>query len=395
MVTRSVIGIPFIVFVVITPQIQAPDPGLADRRVVASRVYELVQQYFVHWEGAPRADVDAAYRKYVEAVSVGGDRRAFDLATLRFMAALHNGHTQFFDDRADGRPLKFRLLEIENHWVVINSQDSALPRGSIVQTLNGRPVDDVVRELAQYVSASNERLARTHVFSYPVLFPERISVGLTTGKDIVIDRSLRPEVPDLVPDGQSDGRWLEEPKNAYLRVPSFGNPIFERTAVEFVQRFASASTLIVDVRGNGGGTTPGQLIEALMNRPWRSWQQIAPERPSREQAAAESAYRGRLFILVDRFCGSACEDFVMPFRENHRAVVIGERTQGSSGNPYRADLGDGMRVAIGAVRYRFPDGRRFEGIGIDPDVLVDLRIADLQSGRDTVLERARELATAK
>ena len=89
------------------------------------------------------------------------------------------------------------------------------------------------------------------------------------------------------------------------------------------------------------------------------------------------------------------EDFVMPFRENHRAVVIGERTQGSSGNPYRADLGDGMRVAIGAVRYRFPDGRRFEGIGIDPDVLVDLRIADLQSGRDTVLERARELATAK
>jgi carboxyl-terminal processing protease len=395
MMIKPPVVILFALLVLITAGAQTADPDPAVRQALATRIYGLVQQHFVHWEGASRADVDAAYRKYLAAILVGGDRRQFDLATLRFIAALHNAHTQFFDDRADGRPLKFRLLEIENRWVVINSQDSALPRGAIVQTLNGQPVDDVVRELAQYVWASNERLARTHVFSYPVLFPERISVGLTTGKVVVIDRSVEPDAPSPAPSGQSDGWWLEEAKDAYLRIPSFGNPIFERTAVELVHRFASASTLIVDVRGNGGGTTPRQLIEALMNRPWQTWQQIAPAQPSREQAPSRSAYAGRLLILVNRFCGSACEDFVMPFKETHRAVVIGETTQGSSGNPYREDLGDGMRVAIGAVRYRFPDGRSFEGIGIEPDVPVELSIADLQSGRDTILQRARELATAK
>jgi len=81
--------------------------------------------------------------------------------------------------------------------------------------------------------------------------------------------------------------------------------------------------------------TPQQLIASLMNRPWRTWQQITPARQSQSRQPAKDAYSGRVFILVDRFCGSACEDFVMPFKDAGRATIIGETTQGSSGNPYR------------------------------------------------------------
>jgi carboxyl-terminal processing protease len=107
------------------------------------------------------------------------------------------------------------------------------------------------------------------------------------------------------------------------------------------------------------------------------------------------AYQGSLFLLIDRFCGSACEDFVMPFKTTGRAVLIGETTQGSSGNPYRADLGNGMSVSIGAVRYRYPDGSAFEGVGIAPDVAIERRIADIAAGRDVVMARAQELAASK
>jgi len=85
----------------------------------------------------------------------------------------------------------------------------------------------------------------------------------------------------------------------------------------------------------------------------------------------------------------------MPFKETGRAVVTGETTQGSSGNPYRADLGNGMRVAIGAVRYRFPDGRPFEGVAITPDVPIEMSVADLRSNRDAALGRAEQLANGK
>lgn len=391
-------------------QAQSADPDLTGDLVVASRIYALVQQYFAHWDGVSRADVDVAYRRYVSDVLRAADRRAFDLATLRFVATLRNGHTQFFDAQADGRPLKFRLLEVENQWVVVASQDSGLRRGSVVQTIDDKPVAAVVNELAQYVAASNKRLARTHVFSYPILFGERISIGLKTGEVVVIDRSVKPDA--TAPSGVGvEGRWLREGQVAYIRVPTFGDQTSEVTAIDLVRRFTTAPNLIVDVRGNGGGSTPRELINILMNQSWHTWQESTPQqialleangvpplqasRPSREQAPSASAYAGRLFVLVDRFCGSACEDFVMPFKETGRAVVIGETTQGSSGNPYRTNLSNGMRIAVGAVRYRFPDGQPFEGLGIVPDVPIELKISDLQSGRDAALDRTLELASEK
>ena len=85
----------------------------------------------------------------------------------------------------------------------------------------------------------------------------------------------------------------------------------------------------------------------------------------------------------------------MPFKDTGRATIIGETTQGSSGNPYRTDLGDDMNISIGAVRYRFPNGSEFEGVGIAPDVAVERRISDLVAGRDAILEKAQELATAR
>jgi carboxyl-terminal processing protease len=148
-----------------------------------------------------------------------------------------------------------------------------------------------------------------------------------------------------------------------------------------------------------------------MNRPWRTWHETTPQhialfdaqgippiqavRGSRLQSPSSDAYGGRLFLLVDRFCGSACEDFVMPFKDTGRAVIIGEMTQGSSGNPYRADLGNGMSMAVGAVRYRFPDGTDFEGVGIAPDVTVERTLLGIINNRDAVLERAEELAGAR
>ena len=82
----------------------------------------------------------------------------------------------------------------------------------------------------------------------------------------------------------------------------------------------------------------------------------------------------------------------MPFKDNGRARLGGEPTQGSSGNPYRTDVGHGMRVAIGAVRYAFPDGAAFEGVGIVPDIRVDRRVSDIVAGRDAVMDRAVEIA---
>lgn len=83
-----------------------PSPlGSVDRLVVASKIYATIEQYFAHWESAPRAEVEAAYRDYVAAIVGSTSRKDFDLATLRFVARLRNGHTQFVDGQLDRRPI--------------------------------------------------------------------------------------------------------------------------------------------------------------------------------------------------------------------------------------------------------------------------------------------------
>jgi carboxyl-terminal processing protease len=110
--------------------------------------------------------------------------------------------------------------------------------------------------------------------------------------------------------------------------------------------------------------------------------------------AEAGAFGGRIIFLVDRYSGSACEDFVMPFKCTGRGVLVGETTQGSSGQPYRLELGDGMGLMVGAVRYLFPDGSPLEGVGMTPDVPVEPRIADVRDNVDRALQKARELAEA-
>jgi carboxyl-terminal processing protease len=147
-----------------------------------------------------------------------------------------------------------------------------------------------------------------------------------------------------------------------------------------------------------------------MDRDWRFWVTSTPShvalRKAQEAPSAllqmdsdrnrphAGAFAGRLILLVDRFTCSACEDFVMTFKDNGRAQIIGETTEGSSGQPYFFQFGNGMSIMVGSARYSFPDGSPFESLGIEPTILVDWRIADVRSGVDPVLERAKKAAAA-
>jgi carboxyl-terminal processing protease len=105
-----------------------------------------------------------------------------------------------------------------------------------------------------------------------------------------------------------------------------------------------------------------------------------------------NAFHGRLILLVDGGCISACEELVEPFKDSGRGIIVGETTEGSSGLPYVYDFHNGMLLKIAVMRQYFPDGSEFEGVGIKPDIEVQPTIEDLKNARDPVLEKALELA---
>jgi carboxyl-terminal processing protease len=391
--------------------------SISDRAYIASRIYASLN-YFAQWQNVPQLDLEKAYRAYLEKALASPDRIAFSHASMEFLAGFHNGHTVFVDMPLvqQGGPLPFVAELVDGQWVVTQSSSPGINPGDVIERIDDRDFSEFVSETTRLVSSSTLAGGQHALFGrmlefapYAHLFPRKFTLTLAGDRKVTVDcKTLPPAQPLAV-----DGRWLREGKVAYIRIPSFMAPGLEKRAIELAHEYKQSEVLIIDVRGNLGGRTPGELTAFLMDRPYQHWAESIPvEIPyfrmraeqghedlwpfmhgnlawaSDVQQPPKEHFSGSLILLVDSGCLSACEDFTMPFKVNHRAQLVGETTGGSSGQPLQLDVGQGMMVIIGAKRESFPDGSQFEGVGIQPDIEVRPSVNDLRSGKDTALEVA-------
>lgn len=384
--------------------------SLSERIYIASRVYGTLQNYFNGWQEYKGTGLDESYQHYLHEIIQSDGRREFDLATMRFVALLHNGHT-WFDDRwlkdTYGSPLGFYARPVQGEWVVTESELEDLRVGDVIADVDGRPAEQFFREKRQYLSDSSERSQRIDLFAQTYLFPQDFVIKLTDGRMVKITRKKN------VSGGKSreevTGKWTEPGRFAYIRIPAFSGVRSESATIELVQRFKGARGLVLDLRRNPGGygNPPLELQAALMDRPFRSWRESlgrfsSPRGNRGELVAGEEwakpdhdiksgLYGGSLVILIDGGCASYCEDFVMPFKDNHRAILIGETTYGSYSQTYFMAFDNGMMLNTAVTRELFPNGDPFEGVGISPDIELDSTVDDIRSGNDRVLQRALEI----
>ncbi len=413
---------------------QTADSRLAPetRAWVQAKLYASIQLYFAHAEGAPEFDLDRDFQTYLKAASTD-DRRQFDLATMAFMGKLRNGHSGFYDTwlfQHHGQDIGFWALPMAEGWVVVQSRLAGVEPGDVAVSVDGKPFEQFYREIDPLIEGSSERARKRKFCGQAWLWPESFDLGLANGSHVAVHRATQKLGPRRsFPASQAPAM----PEGAgYIRIRSFAEPRFENDALRQVKALMSSKAIVIDVRGNGGGATPSALIRALLDRPWRDFRYTTPvsnghvgaqarirsaypeasaepyERgyldafaefdgaqllaPATLHAAAPDAYRGKLYLLVDGDCASACDDFAEALQTSGRAVLIGESTHGSSGQPYLFDFGNGMTFRVSTKRYYLPDGSPFEGVGIRPDVEIVPALADYRTGRDPVYAKAIELA---
>lgn len=355
----------------------------ARRGEIVAGIYEAVRSCFAHWEALPNFDFEAAFRAYLDEAFEAPDRLGFDLATIRLVASLKNGHTAFADDwlwREHGASIGLAVRHDAAGWCVTKSAHDGIAPGARIVRIDGQPIDEVASKLMAFVSGSSIREQRNRLFSRPFLFPPSFEIAMEDGTIRWIERGT--ELPQC--HAETAGRWLDDGQRYLLTIPSFAQPRFETDAIELLRPLTDAVHLVIDVRGNSGGNTPSKLIAALMPTRYRFWTHVTPRFDALARAHGEPAhmvaseadwiepidgsFKGTMTILTDSGTFSAAEDFVAPFKDNMRAEIVGETTGGSSGQPYLRDLADGMRLWVGAKRQMFPDGSTFEGIGIEPDI---------------------------
>ena len=377
---------------------------------MASRIYHVVSTFF---PGLSQERFDADYEQYLGTIVNSGDRREFDLASMKLIADLHDGHSWFYDnwlDQTYGQPIGFLAYPLSTKWTVVRSLLDSIHVGDVITAIDDTPVWDYFTQNRIYVSASSDRDAGVSFFDTPAIFPETFTMTLADGRKVVINR--KQDKKNAPSPAHSEGHWLVENLVAYVKVPTFRGIETQAQALALFSQFHDARAVILDLRGNPGEGAPSSLQRSLMGRPYQSWNEsseehggallrnYAPAYPTHSTVTftdtiispRATAYTGRLILLIDRVCSCACEDFVMPFKYSKRATLMGEPTAGSFSLTRHIDYDNGMILNIAAVHHTFPDGSQFEGVGISPDIPVEVTPDDLRAGRDPVLEKALEIA---
>jgi C-terminal processing protease CtpA/Prc len=174
-------------------------------------------------------------------------------------------------------------------------------------------------------------------------------------------------------------------------------------------RVKKSETLILDLRGNGGGLV--DTLERLAGKFFAEDKQIAERRgrpekkkenkPMMLKGRGADAFTGKLIVLVDQGSGSAAEIFARFVQLEKRGIVLGDVSAGAvmQSVGYSFTSGTQNVVVYGAnisnADVIMSDGKSLEHVGVVPDELILPTAEDLRNRRDPVLARALELAGKK
>ena len=197
----------------------------------------------------------------------------------------------------------------------------------------------------------------------------------------------------------------------YIRLTAFSESV-RSDVLNAVTALKDAPALILDLRGNGGGS--GAMAEALVGSFVRKKTVIARTETrtgqpvtlafgaikiislERSVPGRDDAYDGKVAVLLDNDSASASEGTAAALQSLGRAVVVGEVSCGCLlGYLGYTTLPGGGELAFSEIGFVTTKGDRIEGRGVIPDIAVTRTRADFAAQRDRALEAAQEALLAK
>lgn len=166
-----------------------------------------------------------------------------------------------------------------------------------------------------------------------------------------------------------------DPTVGYIKITGFDGGTCDQfvKAVESMQG-SGCTRLVIDLRYNPGGEL-NSIVTTL--------DYILPEGPIiritdadgtelRVQYSDERELDMPMAVLVNGSTASAAELFTSAVRDYEKAIIVGTNTYGKGCMQSTIPLSDGSAVSVTNHLYNPPFSDNYQGIGIEPDVIIEL-----------------------
>lgn len=172
----------------------------------------------------------------------------------------------------------------------------------------------------------------------------------------------------------------EAGKIGYLRLTAF-----QRTSRDEIREAVDTllaqgmQGLVFDLRDNGGGLLSSAIEIAdlfldkgiIVSVKGRDESDLLPP----AQATMPNTYKEfPIVILINGYSASASEIVSAALRDNHRAILLGEKSFGKGSVQKLIPLDDGSGIKLTIQRYYTPRGVSIDKTGIEPDVVEEMTI---------------------
>lgn len=200
-------------------------------------------------------------------------------------------------------------------------------------------------------------------------------------------------VRDKIPVNTVDAGYMIRPGVGYIKISSFGATTVEEFESQLADlRKKGATSLILDLQGNGGGllmAAVGIANEFLERDQMVVYTEGRRQPKSGYLADGHGRFReGKLVVLIDEYSASASEIVSGAVQDWDRATIVGRRSFGKGLVQRPIEFHDGSLIRLTVAKYYTPVGRCIQkpyGKDVDygDDILERLHHGEL-TNRDSI-----------
>jgi len=208
-------------------------------------------------------------------------------------------------------------------------------------------------------------------------------------KEIKIKRAII-EVPSI--------KWeLKDSDIAYIKLFQFSQNAdadFQNAAIEIIR--SPAKKIILDLRNNPGGYL--EISKEIGGWFLEKNQTVVIEdfRKSGDKKYYNAEGNSKLLtypmvVLINKGSASASEILAAALRDNRGVKLIGETSYGKGSVQELEKLRGGSTIKITVAKWLTPKGNLIDGVGLEPDIKVEMTDKDYDEDKDPQLDKALEM----